>query len=145
MRPLAGLRHDARTAPTERRPGRRARSPQQLCGPACPRRTSSTGPWRAPPGAARSRSAWGLGAGNVRLTWSKTPLPALVNLDESRHAAVFSAVDEERVRLNDSAPTALERADGNQGPAARRRSGPSGVGDATAAARAAAFDQRLAP
>ena len=50
-----------------------------------------------------------LGAGRVRLNWSKAPLIALVNLDELSNAAAFSAVNKERVLLNDSAPTALER------------------------------------
>jgi len=68
---------------------------------------------------ALARSAWKstvavrLGAGNARLKWSKTPLPALENLGELRQAAAFGAVDRARIFLDDSAPTALERADGN--------------------------------
>ena len=68
---------------------------------------------------ALAHSAWNstvavhLGAGNVCLNWSKTQLPALVNLDEFSHADAFRAVDKERVLLNDSARTALERADGS--------------------------------
>ncbi len=62
---------------------------------------------------ALARSAWKsmvavrIGAGNSRLKWSKTPLPAFENLGELRHAAAFSAVDRARIFLDDSAPTAL--------------------------------------
>ena len=75
---------------------------------------------------ALARSAWKsmvavrLGAGNTPLRWSKTPLPALENLGELRHADAFGAADRDRILLDDSAPTALERADGNWGPAVRR-------------------------
>ncbi len=53
------------------------------------------------------------GAGNARLKWPKTPLPALDNLGKLRHAAAFGAVDRARFFFYDSAPTALEHADGN--------------------------------
>jgi hypothetical protein len=67
---------------------------------------------------ALARSAWKsmvvvrLGAGNTALRWSKTPLPALENLGELRHA--FGAADRDRILLDDSAPTALKRAWGPQ-------------------------------
>ena len=60
------------------------------------------------------------GAGNARLEWPKTLLPALENLGELRRAATFGAVDRARILLDDSAPTALEYADGNWGPTVRR-------------------------
>ncbi len=62
---------------------------------------------------ALARSAWKStvavrpGAGNARLKWSKTQLPALENLGELRHAAAFGAVDRARIFLDDSAPTGL--------------------------------------
>ena len=61
-----------------------------------------------------ARSAWRsmvtvhLGAGNACLTWSKTPVPALVNLGELRYAATFSTVDRAHILVNDLAPTALQ-------------------------------------
>ena len=76
-----------------------------------------------------ARSAWKntvmvqLGAGNTRLVWSRTPLPALENLGEMHHAVAFRSIDWSRVLLNDSAPTDLERADGNWAPAIRKLSG----------------------
>ncbi len=100
---------------------------------------------------ALARSAWKstvavrIGAGNARLKWSKTPLPALENLAELRHSAAFSAVDRARIFLDDSAPTALEHADGNWGPAVRRLGGHHASAGATVAALAAAFDEHLAP
>jgi hypothetical protein len=100
---------------------------------------------------ALARSAWKstvavrIGAGNSRLKWSKTPLPALDNLGELRHAAAFNAVDRARIFLDDSAPTALEHADGNWGPAVRRLGSHHASAGATVAALAAAFDKHLAP
>ena len=64
-----------------------------------------------------------LGAGNTRLVWSRTPLPALENLGEWHHAAAFRSIDRSRVLPNDSAPTDPERADGNWAPAIRKLSG----------------------
>jgi hypothetical protein len=100
---------------------------------------------------ALARSAWKstvavrIGAGNSRLKWSKTPLPALDNLGELRHATAFNAVDRARIFLDDSAPTALEHADGNWGPAVRRLGSHHASAGATVAALAAAFDKHLAP
>ena len=100
---------------------------------------------------ALARSAWKstvavrIGAGNSRLKWSKTPLPALENLGELRHATAFSAVDRARIFLDDSAPTALEHADGNWGPAVRRLGSHHASAGATVVALAAAFDKHLAP
>ena len=54
-----------------------------------------------------------LGADNARLAWSKTPVPALTNLAEVAHASAFACVDRERILYDNSAPTMLERADGN--------------------------------
>jgi hypothetical protein len=74
---------------------------------------------------ALARSAWRcmvvvqLGAGNVRLSWSKTPISALMNLSELAHASAFAGVDRERILYDESAPTALERADGNWASVAR--------------------------
>ena len=48
------------------------------------------------------------------------------------------------ILLNDSALTALERADGNRGPEVWRLSGPLGDCNATVASLSAAFDQHLA-
>jgi hypothetical protein len=98
-----------------------------------------------------ARSAWKstvavrIGAGTSRLKWSKTPLPALDNLGGLRHATAFNAVDRARFFLDDSAPTALERADGNWGPALRRLGSHHASAGATVAALAAAFDKHLAP
>jgi hypothetical protein len=86
-----------------------------------------------------------LGAGNTPLRWSKTPLPALENLGELRHADAFDAADRDRILLDDSAPTALERADGNWGPAVRRLVGHNAPNRVTVATLAAAFDEHLAP
>ena len=86
-----------------------------------------------------------LGAGNVRPRWSKTPLPALENLNELRHADAFDSADRVRIFLDDSAPTALERADGNWGPAIRRLGGHHASASATVTTLAAAFDEHLAP
>ena len=75
---------------------------------------------------APARSAWRslvvvwLGAGNARLSRPETPPRTPLNVTKSAHAPAFAGVDRERILLNDSAPTALERADGNWGPAARR-------------------------
>ena len=77
---------------------------------------------------ALARSAWRsmvavrLGAGHARLAWSKTPMPALTNLAELGHASAFGGVDRQRILHDDSAPTELERADGNWGAVARRLS-----------------------
>ena len=100
---------------------------------------------------ALARSAWKsmvavrLGAGNTPLRWSKTPLPALENLGELRHADAFGAADRDRILLDDSAPTALDRADGNWGPAVRRLVGHNAPARVTVATLAAAFDEHLAP
>jgi hypothetical protein len=40
-------------------------------------------------------------------------MTALTNLPELTHASAFAGVDRERILYDDSAPTALERADGN--------------------------------
>jgi len=98
-----------------------------------------------------ARSAWKStvavrpGAGNARLEWPKTLLPALENLGELRRAATFGAVDRARILLDDSAPTALEYADGNWGPTVRRLGSHHASAGATVAALAAAFDKHLAP
>jgi hypothetical protein len=100
---------------------------------------------------ALARSAWRsmvtvrLGAGNARLSWSKTPLPVLLNVTELAHASAFAGVDRGRILLADSEPTALERADGNWGPAARRLGAPGGGAGATVTSLAAEFDRHLAP
>ena len=100
---------------------------------------------------ALARSAWRsmvavrLGAGNACLSWSKTPLPVLLNVTELAHASAFAGVDRVRILLDDSAPTALERADGNWGPAARRLGATGGGAGATVASLAAEFDRHLAP
>ena len=100
---------------------------------------------------ALARSAWKsvvavrLGAGNARLKWSKTPIPALENLSELSHADALSAADRARIFLDDSARTALERADGNWGPAVGRLGVCHVSAHATVASLAAAFDEHLAP
>jgi len=100
---------------------------------------------------ALARSAWKsmvavrLGAGDAHLRWSKTPLPALENLGELRHATTFGVADRASILLDDSAPTALERADGNWGSAVRRLGGHIASAHATVASLAAAFDEHLAP
>ena len=85
------------------------------------------------------------GAGNARLEWPKTLLPALENLGELRRAATFGAVDRARILLDDSAPTALEYAYGNWGPTVQRLGSHHASAGATVAALAAAFDKHLAP
>ena len=100
---------------------------------------------------ALARSAWRsmavvrLGAGNARLSWPKTPLPMPLNVTGSAHASAFAGVDRERIPLDDAAPTALERADGNWGPAARRLGATGGGAGATVASLAAESDRHLAP
>ena len=75
---------------------------------------------------ALARSAWKslvavrLMAPGASLEWSRTPLPALVNLETVRDARAFDGLDKGRLLGNDAAPTALERANGNWGPAVRR-------------------------
>ena len=100
---------------------------------------------------ALARSAWRttviahLGTINDRVSWARTPLPAVNNIHELSHLAIFSEIDKERVLWNDSAPTALERADGNWGPAVRRLcNGAEGV-NVTVAALTAAFNRYLGP
>jgi hypothetical protein len=63
-----------------------------------------------------------LGADNALLAWSKTPVPALMNLAELAHASAFAGVDRELILYDNSAPrpTMLERADGNWEAVARR-------------------------
>jgi len=98
---------------------------------------------------ALARSAWRsmvavrLGAGNARLSWSKTPLPVLLNVTELAHASAFAGVDRGRILLDDSEPTALERADGNWGPAARRLGATGGGAGATVTSLAAEVDRHL--
>ena len=100
---------------------------------------------------ALARSAWKstvvvrLGAGAARVSWSRTALPAIENLGELHGAAVFRQVDRDRILLNDSLPTALERADGNWGPAVRRLAGSRLDANTTVARLAAAFDRHLGP
>ena len=98
-----------------------------------------------------ARSAWKnmvmvqLGAGNTRLVWSWTQLPALENLGDLHHTFAFRSIDRSRVLLNDSAPTDLERADGNWAPAIRKLSGKLSRPTATVKFLATSFDQHLAP
>jgi hypothetical protein len=40
-----------------------------------------------------------LGAGNVQLAWSKTPMTALTNISELAHASAFAGVDWQRIRV----------------------------------------------
>ena len=100
---------------------------------------------------ALARSAWRsmvtvrLGAGSARLKWSRTPLPALENVSELGHASAFDVPGRSRILLDDSAPTALERADGNWGPAVRRLGAQHAQAHATVSTLAAAFDEHLAP
>ena len=70
--------------------------------------------------ARRSMVVVRLGAGHARPAWSKNPMPALTNLAELGHASAFAGVDRQRILYDDSAPTELERADGNWGAVARR-------------------------
>jgi hypothetical protein len=85
------------------------------------------------------------GAGNARLEWPKTLLPALEDLGELRRAATFGAVDRARILLDDSAPTALEYAYGNWGPTVQRLGSHHASAGVTVPALAAAFDKHLAP
>ena len=100
---------------------------------------------------ALARSAWRsmvavrLLAPGTRLEWSRTPLPAIVNLEAVRDAGVFSGVDKSRIFLNDTAPTALERANGNWGPAVRGLCDARANPGATVASLSAEFDRHLAP
>jgi hypothetical protein len=100
---------------------------------------------------ALARSAWRsvvtvrLGAGNVRLAWSKTARPALTTLSELVHASALTAADRERSLHDHAAPTALERADGNRGPVDRRLGAQGGGEVATIASPASEFDRGLAP
>ena len=99
---------------------------------------------------ALARSAWKsmvavrLMSPSAHLEWSRTPLPAITNLDAVRDASVFAGVDKSRLFLNDTAPTALERANGNWGPAVRRLCDAGASPSATVASLSAAFDQHLA-
>ena len=100
---------------------------------------------------ALARSAWRsmvavrLLAPGTRLEWSRTPLPAIVNLEAVRDAGAFSGVDKSRIFLNDTAPTALERANGNWGPAVRGLCDARANPGATVASLSAEFDRHLAP
>jgi len=75
------------------------------------------------------RSAWRstvtvrLGAGNVSISWARTPMPVIENLGALQHSAAFLEVDRERLLFNDSTPTALEQADGNWDPPCGRSVG----------------------
>ena len=80
---------------------------------------------------------------DVRPTWSTTPLPALSNIDALSRVTAFAGLDAHRLLHNDSAPTALEAADGNWGAAQAALGGPAL--SATLSGLAAAFDQHLAP
>jgi len=98
-----------------------------------------------------ARSAWKsmvavrLMASGVSLEWSRTPLPALVNLEAVRNARAFDGVDRDRLLSNNAAPTALERANGHWGPAVRRLCDAHASPAATIASLAADFDRHLAP
>jgi hypothetical protein len=100
---------------------------------------------------ALARSAWKsmvvvqLMAAGTQLDWSRTPLPAIVNLEAVRAASIFSGVDTHKIFLNDTAPTALERASGNWGPAVRSLCDAQASPAATVASLAAQFEQHLAP
>ena len=100
---------------------------------------------------ALARSAWKsmvavrLMSPGAHLEWSRTPLPAITNLDAVRDASAFAGVDKSRLFLNDTAPTALERAKGNWGPAVRGLCDAGASPAATVASLSAAFDQHLAP
>ena len=80
---------------------------------------------------------------DVSPRWSNTPLPALSNIAALTTATAFSGLDAHRLLHNDSAPTALELADGNWGAAQAALGGPAL--SATLAGLADAFDQHLAP
>jgi hypothetical protein len=92
---------------------------------------------------ALARSAWKSTvavrpcADNARLKWPKDAAPSP---GELCRAATSGAVDRARILLDDSAPTALERADGSWGPALRRLGSHHASAGATVAALAAAFD-----
>ena len=100
---------------------------------------------------ALARSAWKslvvirLNVPRVSLEWSRSPLPAIVNLEAVRGARVFEVADEARLFLNDAAPTHLERANGHWGPAVRSLCDSQANPTATVASLAAAFDRHLAP
>jgi hypothetical protein len=100
---------------------------------------------------ALARSAWRsmvavrLGAGHARPARSKIPMPALTNLAKLGHASAFAGVDRQRILYDDSAPTELERADGNWRAVARRLGAPGGGTGATVASLASEFDRHLAP
>jgi hypothetical protein len=81
----------------------------------------------------------------ARSAWSKTPMPALTNLAELGHESAFAGVDRQRILHDDSAPTELERADGNWGAVARRLGASDGGTGATVASLASEFDRHLAP
>ena len=61
---------------------------------------------------ALARSAWKsmvavrLLSPGAHLEWSRTPLPAITNLDAVRDASAFAGADKSRLFLNDTAPTA---------------------------------------
>jgi hypothetical protein len=85
------------------------------------------------------------GAGNIRLSWSKTPMLALMNLSQLVHASAFAGVDRERILYDASEPMALDQADGNWSAVARQL-GAQGCGaEATVASLASEFDQHLMP
>jgi hypothetical protein len=86
-----------------------------------------------------------LGAGHARLAWSKTPMPALTNLAELVHASAFAGVDRQRILHDDSAPTELERADGNWGAVARRLGAAGSGTGAKVASLASEIDRHLSP
>jgi hypothetical protein len=100
---------------------------------------------------ALARSAWRsmvvvrLGAGHARLAWSKTSMPALTDLAELGYAPAFAGVDRQLILHDDSAPTELERADGNWGAVARRLGASGGGTGATVWSLASEFDRHLAP
>jgi hypothetical protein len=72
-------------------------------------------------------------------------MPALTNLAELGHASAFAGIDRQRILHDDSAPTELERADGNWGAVARRLGASGGGTGATVASLALEFDRHLAP
>jgi hypothetical protein len=92
----------------------------------------------------RNMVAVRLGACNVRLAWSKTPMPALTNIAELAHASAFACINRQRILYDDSALTALERADKNWGAVARRLGAQGWGAGATVASLASEFDRHLA-
>ena len=100
---------------------------------------------------ALARSAWKsmvairLNEPGARLEWSRTPLPAIVNLETVRDAAIFGGADRSRLFQNDSAPTALERASGHWGPAVRRLCDAQANPAASVASLTAEFERHLEP